>query len=1350
MASASASSIVGSLSNLALSTAVASASLGGGGSHSSRAQPPSHLLHSTHSHHPHHHAHSTGTLGASAGLHPPSHAALASAGPTSHPSAVATDLLGPYDWQNEDNLCRWRGVFVSSLEKVLRQVHPQLVVDEEALIYLEDLILRLLAMLTSKPVPTSVHDIEDRVSKTFPSPIDKWAIAEAQAAIGKGKKKSSLLLPVDKVHPLLREVLHNRMEEPVTLYLVAVLEYISADILKLSGNYVKNYRHMEITRQDIQVAMCSDKVLMEMFQQENVLNQNHEKSRDHKKAQPYDEVVKDLIIDEKQYLRDQHMITKVFREILQKDSIGNQQEIDAIFSNIIEITELTVNLISSLEDTLEMTEEGNPPMVGPCFEELAEAEEFDVYIKYTKDILSPVCRQTLYNLLPKQSDALRTCGKGFREAIKFYLPELLLGPIHHCFHYFNYIEWLMKSTPSNDDHTTLMGVSSMLTPLKKKLNQAVQQAGPIAKRKTRSVTTRVSRQQAFQTLKRLQASIRDWDGEDLTNKSSCLVHEGKLRILRDLKKSRQDQRYVFLCDGIIIICKPCSNKRRATPVGSGTEYRLQEKHLISLVDVLDREDGPNEHEQFTFELTPRERPRIVFKAESEEEKNAWMAALVMLNTKPMLERLLNVILSKEETQHPLRFPPSDKYKFAEPDSTANLVLEEKEKSNGVPLIKGATLVKLVERLTYHLYADPTFLKTFLTTYRSFCTPHELLDLLIERFEIPEPEFASDSESDSEHGEKSTKLRINQDLKRFRKEYSQPVQFRVLNVLKHWVDQHFYDFEHDQELLEKLKEFLSTISGKSMRKWVDCIIKIVQRRSNDEKEKEITYFMKSPPPIERHLENLAEENGWPEILTYHPIEIARQLTLLEFQYYRAVKPSELVDQAWTREDKDKRSPNLLKMIRHTVNVSERDSEGKDCFLNEEWTTNHAFLQFTRYLQRLIVETENIDERVALVQRTLEIMVVLQEYNNFSGVLAITSVLNSCGVHRLSHTKDRVPNHLLKSLEEASLYIEEHFKLYWEKLRSINPPCVPFFGQYQSNILFLEEGNPDLLHNTDLINFSKRRKVAEIISEIQQYQNQPYCLETYPVLRTFLETLDPFPSMSDRESPDDYLWDRSNEIEPKNLDPAMKKKILEGKPRWKGLNLRSPGIKPKNLPGKSHPNPLPRLKQNHHRQSETDGSDSPLTSPIFRSSPPSGPSTPSAHQVRSPGDADPIKIPVMLPTSCTSTPGGALPALPPQSTGGSTSNSHLGGPLTSPGLPSHFTPSMAQSIPPPLPPKPPPKFQPPAVPPAVPNRSSSSGSPPPPPLPPRRDQHGIRDNGQWRDQRPLIQHSSQHPQPLTPKR
>lgn len=63
-----------------------------------------------------------------------------------------------------------------------------------------------------------LKDIEDRVGKTFPTPIDKWALTEAREIIDKSKKKKSVL-PFDRVHSMLQKVISFFNIELFVIYL---------------------------------------------------------------------------------------------------------------------------------------------------------------------------------------------------------------------------------------------------------------------------------------------------------------------------------------------------------------------------------------------------------------------------------------------------------------------------------------------------------------------------------------------------------------------------------------------------------------------------------------------------------------------------------------------------------------------------------------------------------------------------------------------------------------------------------------------------------------------------------------------------------------------------------------------------------------------------------------------------------------------------------------------------------------------------------------------------------------------------------------------------------------------------
>jgi son of sevenless-like protein len=133
--------------------------------------------------------------------------------------------------------------------------------------------------------------------------------------------------------------------------------------------------------------------------------------------------------------------------------------------------------------------------------------------------------------------------------------------------------------------------------------------------------------------------------------------------------------------------------------------------------------------------------------------------------------------------------------------------------------------------------------------------------------------------------------------------------------------------------------------------------------------------------------------------------------------------------------------------------------------------------------------------------------------------------------------------------------KNFGEYREALHLANPPCIPFFGMnlllvstladikgtakclcnkltyfsgvYLTDLTFIEDGIPSLTPS-ELINFNKRTKTAEVIRDIQQYQNSPYLLTPVSELQDYI--------LSYLQSAGDVhdMYDRSLEVEPRERE------------------------------------------------------------------------------------------------------------------------------------------------------------------------------------------------------------------------
>ena len=86
--------------------------------------------------------------------------------------------------------------------------------------------------------------------------------------MGKKRKeiKSGLVFPVAKVEKLIRENTKQKLSSGVSVFMTAVIEYLCAEILELSGNVSRDLRTIRITPRNMFFAVDTDDELSKLLE----------------------------------------------------------------------------------------------------------------------------------------------------------------------------------------------------------------------------------------------------------------------------------------------------------------------------------------------------------------------------------------------------------------------------------------------------------------------------------------------------------------------------------------------------------------------------------------------------------------------------------------------------------------------------------------------------------------------------------------------------------------------------------------------------------------------------------------------------------------------------------------------------------------------------------------------------------------------------------------------------------------------------------------------------------------------------------------------------------------------------
>lgn len=182
----------------------------------------------------------------------------------------------------------------------------------------------------------------------------------------------------------------------------------------------------------------------------------------------------------------------------------------------------------------------------------------------------------------------------------------------------------------------------------------------------------------------------------------------------------------------------------------------------------------------------------------------------------------------------------------------------------------------------------------------------------------------------------------------------------------------------------------------------------------------------------------------EMFDFHPLELARQLTIIEKAYLDAIKPEEMLNLAWTKKNKEMIAPNVLgtfSLAFYALSVLPSPTNTlltphllfntiHFCYSNMRLTLplerDTAMIRFSNYIVDWmcteILKPIDALERAMVLNRFIYVGHYCMELNNFNGAVEVLSALRRSSIYRLRRSWNYLSDRAWNVFEQMELLFE----------------------------------------------------------------------------------------------------------------------------------------------------------------------------------------------------------------------------------------------------------------------------------------------------------------------------------------